>query len=102
MSKYELGIFEDDPRSQAGAEALSLLDVLENNSAELKSKDSSENIKTKHGLIPSESHWGLDPNSDPRTLATRATVRDERRFESYRQSGAWSMEAKKEYSPSDH
>lgn len=75
-SKIELGNFEGDPRSEAGAQAIALL-----------------NAQTKSSSQPNPSigdvRWGLVPDLDPRVVATRAMVREERRFDSFSQRTIW-------------
>lgn len=82
MSQVELGMFEDDYRSQAGAEALALLDA--------QMQASHPSPKRETSWASSEYMDGLD--NDPMTVAARAAVRAERTFDAYRQSGAWTMQ----------
>lgn len=74
--KIELGNFEGDPRSEAGAKAIALLE------AQTKSF-----IQPKPSMA--EARWGLVPDLDPRVVATKAMVRDERRFDSFRERTVW-------------
>ena len=91
MTKQELGMFEDNPRSQAGAEALE----------ELEAQLPVITSVTRDNVILGEK-WGLEPDLDPRVVATQAAERYERTFEAYRQGGAWTMKAGVEYSPREH
>lgn len=83
MANVELGVFEDDPRSIAGAAALDLLDAETGGTHKIPEKDN----WAAEDLFVDNDPW----NSDPRVVATRAAIRDERTWDSYRQSGAWLM-----------
>lgn len=81
MTHTELGMFEDDPRSQEGARALDLLNA-QQSTIKPAARDN----------VEIEERWGLEPDSDPRVVATKAAIRDERTFEAYRQREAWVMQ----------
>lgn len=81
MTEQNLGVWEEDPRSVAGARALATM-------------------SSQHETAKTEK-WGLEPDLDPRVVATNAAIRDERTWDAYRQSGAWTMQAGQEYSPTE-
>ena len=83
MSRAELGLFEDDPRSQQGADALAILD------SQIKTPAQREFTWAAKDLFVPKEPW----NNEPMQVATRAAVREERTFSAYRQREAWVMKS---------
>lgn len=91
MANYEkLGVFEEDPASRAGADALELLE------AQMQADNKAKNVSW------ASSEYMDDIDDDPKAVSTRAAIKQERTFDAYRQGGAWNMQEGQEYSPHEH
>jgi hypothetical protein len=88
MTRKELGMFEDDPRSVAGANAIN--ELMRQMSQEAQ-RSSQRTVANSSNNIDWETRWGLDPDSDPRVVATRAAIEAERTFDAYSTREAWTM-----------
>jgi hypothetical protein len=89
MNRPELGMFEDDPRSVAGAEALALLDA-ETNKSRYRAEWAAKDLFV-----------GNDSLDDPRAVAARAAIRDERTWDAYKQREAWVLKQGVEVTPGE-
>jgi hypothetical protein len=85
MTLLELGLFEDDPRSQEGAQAINWL----------ISQEPTTNQESNNQRLTER--WGLEPDLDPRVVATKAAVIEEQTVDAYMHREAWVMQCGEEY-----